>query len=130
MRRTLAMLIVLGCAATGAAQDRRPARSDLRRDTASASQGVAPEIWFYQQERARHDDAHQAVRRKAETRAGQRQARKQSMKWYGLSNTRPVATPTPLFGNYVPGWGSNSSDPQRWRPSPARVAQQSAATVY
>lgn len=68
---------------------------------------VTPELWVYSQEMRRHDDPALAVRRKAEFQAGQRQARLAAMKWYGLSNSRPVANPTPFTGQYSPSWVGN-----------------------
>ncbi|NIL98346.1 MAG: hypothetical protein GTO62_14755 [Planctomycetales bacterium] len=48
-----------------------------------------PEMWFYVQERRRHDDPRTAVRRKAEYRAQQRQQRIAAMKAFGESKQRP-----------------------------------------
>jgi len=98
---------------------------DLRRDLAprsapapDSSIGVVtptPEMWFYQQERNRHDDPKLAVRRRAEARGEQRQQRLASSKWYGIYNSRPKVSPTPWFGSYSPSWVSNTYDPARWR---------------
>jgi hypothetical protein len=100
---------------------------DLRRDAASriassqeASPGVltpTPEMWLYEQERARHDDPKLAIRRRAELRGLLRQDRLATLKWYGLSNSRPSVSITPWFGSYSANWGSNTSDPMRWRPA-------------
>lgn len=73
-----------------------------------------PEMWFYLQEQQRHDDPKAAVRRKAELRAAQRRNRLAAMKWYGLSNQRPRANPTPWFGVYSPMWVANLWEPYRW----------------
>lgn len=75
-----------------------------------------PEMWFYEQERIRYDDPKMAVRRRAELRAAQRAGRLASQKWYGISNSRPMVSPTPVFESYGPYWGSNTYDPKRWRP--------------
>ena len=75
---------------------------------------LTPEIWLYLQELRRHDDPKQAVRRKAEFRASQRQRRLAAMKWFGQSNSRPVAVGTPFMGTYSPMWSSNSANPFRW----------------
>lgn len=71
------------------------------------AQGVAPEVWVYMQERQRYEDPKQAVRRKAEARASARQARLESRRWYGLSNSRPVAAVTPFMDHYSPAWRGN-----------------------
>jgi hypothetical protein len=119
-------LFILAMTWPCAAQD---ARLDLRRDQAprvaatheAAATVIAPtpEMWFYEQERSRYDDPKMAIRRRAETRAQQRQDRMASMQWYGMSNSRPSVSITPLCGGYSAYWGSNSYDPLRWRSSAA-----------
>jgi hypothetical protein len=75
---------------------------------------ATPELWVYAQEQRRHDDPAQAVRRKAEFQADQRMSRLASLKWYGLSNARPEASPTPLTGTYSPGWIGNGWNRYDW----------------
>jgi hypothetical protein len=75
---------------------------------------VTPELWVYSQELRRHDDPAQAVRRKAEIAADQRQARLAAMRWYGFSNSRPVANPTPFTGEYSPAWVGNGWNRYDW----------------
>jgi hypothetical protein len=75
---------------------------------------ATPEMWFYEQERARHENPKVALRRKAELRSMQRQQRIAAMKWYGMSNSRPTVNPTPLFGAYSPTWVSYGADPFHW----------------
>ncbi|MBI3839468.1 MAG: hypothetical protein HY288_16230 [Planctomycetia bacterium] len=125
-------LSLLVCAATWPciAQD----SPDLRRDFVSriapsqeSSPGVltpTPEMWFYEQERIRHDDPKLTIRRRAELRGLQRQDRLASLKWFGLSNSRPTVSITPWFGSYSANWGSNTADPMRWRPAAAPVIVQ------
>ena len=84
---------------------------------------VTPEIWLYMQERQRHDDAEMAVRRKAELRAAQRQNRMAARKWFGLSNSRPTASPIPTMGTYSPFWAGNDPDPNRWNGVSAPVVR-------
>lgn len=83
----------------------------------SGSQLAAPtaEMWLYQQELLRREDPRTAVREKAEFRAAQRQRRIAARKWFGLSNARPVASPTPGYGDpWSPSWASNTWSPYRW----------------
>jgi hypothetical protein len=63
-----------------------------------------------------------AVRRKAELRGQQRAQRLAAQQWYGISNSRPYVSVTPLLGSYSPYWGSNTYDPNRWRPYQASTA--------
>lgn len=75
---------------------------------------VTPELWVYSQEQRRHDDPLQAVRRKAEFSANQRQARLAATRWYGFSNARPTASVTPTMGQYSPSWVGNGLDRYDW----------------
>ncbi|HEX3727339.1 MAG TPA: hypothetical protein VHV08_13895 [Pirellulales bacterium] len=108
------------CAAQDAALDLRRDRAPhvvATHEAAAAAMTPTPEMWFYEQERSRYDDPKMAIRRRAETRAQQRQDRMASMEWYGMSNSRPAVSITPLCGAYSAFWGSNSYDPLRWRSS-------------
>jgi len=55
------------------------------------------------------------VRAKAEIRAEQRMRRIESMRWFGLSNSRPQASSDPFNSDYSPKWVSNLGPyPSRW----------------
>lgn len=90
-------------------------RAHALSDSSVAVLTPTPEMWFYEQERKRHDDPKLTIRARAEQRAAQRGERLASMKWYGFSNSRPTVSPTPWFSSYSDHWGSNSYDPLRWR---------------
>ena len=126
MKRLL--LLAIGSLAlvttTFAQDDPRPAKRDaaptpsLRRDVSPESTGLTqtPEMWFYEQERTHWENPQEAVRRKAEFRYSQRAQRMASAHWYGMSNSRPTANPTPLSGSYSPAWvSSNTFDRNGWR---------------
>src|SRR6478736_7215468 len=83
-----------------------PTIASLHSSSMSAPQ-ITPEMWLYIQEQRRHDDPAQAVRRKAEYQASQRQTRIASAKWYGYSNSRPETSPIPTMGIYSTGWTGN-----------------------
>jgi hypothetical protein len=94
----------------------RGVRHDPPVEDISSMAQMTPEMWFYQQESRRWDDPKQAVRRKAEFKAAQRELRIAAMQWYGFSNSRPTVNPTLFSGSYAPGWGSNyRGDPDLWR---------------
>lgn len=118
MKKLCAFAVILGALTSLAlAQEPTPALPDLRRDATpptSVPVSPTPEMWFYEQERIRHDDPKAAVRRNAEYRAAQRQSRIESMKWFGMSNSRPMASGTPHMGTYSPYWSSTNHDPYRW----------------
>ena len=57
----------------------------------------------------------QSVHRAAILRAEQRTRRLESQRWFGISNSRPMASPDPYNGDYSPGWVSNYPFyPYRW----------------
>jgi hypothetical protein len=110
--------LVCTAAHSALADDEIPSRS-LRRDAAPsigtpALTSATPEMWFYEQERVRQESPKYLIRRKAELRAAQRQQRLAALKWYGMSNSRPTANPTPLFSTYSPTWVAPGYDPLRW----------------
>lgn len=105
---------VLCCAAAQAQEPGKPA-VDLRHEISPGMVTPTPEMWFYEQERAQHEDPKAAVRRKAEYKASQRTSRLAALQWYGFSNARPTASPTPWFGSNSPSWVGNTSDPNHWQ---------------
>jgi hypothetical protein len=79
----------------------------------------AEESWSYQPAtqpaaRSAKSIARQNVVQKAELLAKQRQDRMASMAWYGMSNSRPMASPTPFTGNYSPSWQGPAARPFVW----------------
>ena len=92
--------------------------SDTSKPTPSVSFGElkpTPEMWFYEQYRQEYLDPKEAVRKKAEFRAIQRERRLAAMKWFGISNQRPRVSTDPIHGDYAPTWSSNNSFyPNRW----------------
>lgn len=117
MKRLLWAAVVLGSAVSSTVgQDPTPApRIAVQQAEQHPSMAnLTPELWLYMQQLQRHDDPQMAVRRKAEERAAQRTHRIASRKWFGLSNSRPSASPIPVMGTYSPFWAGNASDPNRW----------------
>ncbi len=102
---------ILACSVV-AAQD----LGKLQKPNAAAGDQVAQteDMWFYLQELRRYDDPMMAVRRKAELKGKQRRQRLAAMKWFGYSQSRPTANPTPIMGYYSPMWSGNGSDPYLW----------------
>lgn len=75
----------------------------------------SPEMWFYEQAMRQYQDPKTGVRQKAEFRASQRQRRLTAMKWFGLSNTRPIASADAIHSDYSPAWTSNQANhPMLW----------------
>lgn len=112
-------LILIGVAALtlfasdGLAQERA---DDTRHEYALDvdSQQTSPELYYYLDQQRRHDDPQLSVRANAERRASQRRQRIASRKWYGLSNARPLANPTPWYGTYSPMWSGSFWNPFVW----------------
>ena len=102
-------------------QPTQPARVTPSQEGSLSTPAATPEMWFYDQERKRHDDPKMAIRRRAEIRSQQREDRLASLRWYGISNSRPVVSATPQMGGYSAYWGSNTYDPLRWKAVPAPV---------
>jgi hypothetical protein len=115
-RISLVAVALLVIAGSVQAQE-KPHQPNLRRDTVAApgtTVSQTPEMWFYEQERSHWENPREAVRRKAEFRSAQRSSRIASMRWYGMSNSRPSANATPVTSTYSPTWTSNNFDPDRW----------------
>ena len=112
------LALCLGVALPAVAQERAKPATTLTNDSLLESMpsfASHPEMWLYLQEQKRYDDPRAAVRRNAEFRADQRQARLAAQKWFGYSNARPMASPTPIMGSYAPGWNGNSYIPGEWK---------------
>jgi hypothetical protein len=76
---------------------------------------VTPEMWFYDQQMRRFQDPKMAVHEQAAYHAMQRQHRIESMRWFGLSNSRPQVSTDPFHADYSPRWTANSVYfPGRW----------------
>ena len=117
MKRLAILLALPILLTTGGVRADRPSSPALGVDSASSLSEVkvTPEMWFYDQAMRHYRDPKMAVRANAEFRAEQRQLRLQSMKWFGLSNSRPRASSDPYHGDYSPGWVSNAGYyPWRW----------------
>jgi hypothetical protein len=76
---------------------------------------VTPDMWFYDQAMRQYKDPKAVVRAKADYKSQQRERRLESMKWYGLSNSRPRAAGDPWHSDYSPQWVSSPGFyPSRW----------------
>jgi hypothetical protein len=125
MKRVLALIaVVLFNISTASAQQTNnrlgpPPAAKSRTAVASPTLSLGdvqatPQMWFYEQQRIRYDEPRNAVRANAEFRAGQRARRMAALKWYGFSNSRPLANPDPVHGTYSPRWVGNGYIPSHW----------------
>ncbi len=130
-------LVVFALASAATAQQPGPQPSSVQPSRTTegfvATSGAVtptPEMWFYEQEVNRYDNPKVMVHERAEWRANQRRSRLSALKWYGISNSRPMVSPFPWFGGYGPFWGSNTYDPLRWQPSGNTIVVQRPAERY
>ena len=111
----VAVVVATAAASLSAQEPVQPAsKIDPALDESLTAYSSHPEMWLYLQEQKQYNDPKVAVRRNAEIRGQQRQARLASMKWFGYSNSRPSASPTPTMGTYSPFWGGNTWNPYMW----------------
>jgi hypothetical protein len=115
MRALLPASIMLVAAMTGSSAAQQP--DSAARENVAAEGPLSPEMWFYKQQLERYDNPKTAVRRNAEFQHQQRMARLETLKWYGFSNSRPTASPTPFMTMYSPAWQSNWGRPFAWNTS-------------
>jgi hypothetical protein len=100
----------------GAPARQPPVRNTLRRDVTPSLGSPQPttETWLYEQELKRYGNPKEIVRRNAEYEMIQRKRRIESRKWFGYSNSRPIASPNPWYDTYSPMWTGNSFYPYQW----------------
>ncbi len=89
----------------------RPAPAALlaKAENAKAPTASNQETWSYPQRQSRQASTADAIRRNAEFRSLQRHHRIASARWYGFSNSRPTATPTPWWGTHRAAWVSGTA---------------------
>ena len=75
------------------------------------------QTWYRRQDESYRTDTRAIIQQKAQVRAAQRTARIASMNWYGMSNSRPTAAPTPFMTLYSPVWQQPGGRPFAWEPA-------------
>lgn len=113
---SLAMAMVLS-AASAQAQDLSldPGTIDSPQRPAEKQYTLTPEMYRYLSDLQRYGGPTDVTRQRAMQAAEARKQRLASLKWYGHSNSRPMAAATPFMGDYSPRWMSNSTNPYEWR---------------
>jgi hypothetical protein len=117
MKRLLIVLALPLLLSGGIALAQRPVATGLGLDgvVSPGELKATPEMWFYDQAARAYRDPKVAVRAKAEFRNQERMRRIESMKWFGMSNSRPQASVDPYHGDYSPHWVANPGYyPSRW----------------
>jgi hypothetical protein len=82
---------------------------------AARSPSDSAQSWNYLAEQKRQEDPKAAIRRKAELKAAQRQARLAAQQWYGVSNARPTVSATPTMSVYSTARVTPGPAPNQWR---------------
>lgn len=115
---TIAVALVALCAVEAGAQQPQPtpAQPTPAQPSAGAEAREAgtTQPWSYQEYQRERPDTMAIARARAQFRAQQREYRIATRKWFGYSNLRPVASPTPFMGTYSPTWASNTARPYVW----------------
>jgi hypothetical protein len=73
----------------------------------------ASESW-YRQQPPYQPSPRTIIHQKALVRYSERQSRLASLAWYGMSNARPTASPTPFTSLYSPVWQQPGGRPFAW----------------
>ena len=111
---SLAMAMVLS-AASAQGQDFEPVTLDDPKPAVEKQYTLTPEMYRYLSDLQRYGGPTDVTRQRAMQAAEARKQRLAAMKWYGHSNSRPMAAATPFMGDYSPRWSSNSTNPYEWR---------------
>jgi hypothetical protein len=90
-----------------------PTWADEPDDRSSVHQDLE-QSWYYQPSTSYQPNPRAIVHHKAMARAQQRAYRLASMNWYGMSNLRPTASPTPFTTLYSPVWQTPGGRPYAW----------------
>ncbi len=75
--------------------------------------------WYYQPSKeptAYKPDPKMIAQQRAMAYGQQRSNRLAALNWYGMSNSRPTASPTPFTTLYSPAWQSPGGKPFAWYP--------------
>ena len=90
------------------------AREDGQGDEQAAPVSMTPEAWQYLKDSHVQQSARELIFRRASFRAAQREMRIASRDWYGVSLSRPMASPVPFMGVYSAYWAGTYRDPSVW----------------
>lgn len=108
----------------------QPRRSDTQPGAASGHKRVRAPNDAYAVPPGQMEHPAVAVRRNAQFRAAQRRRRIAARRWFGLSNSRPMASATPWMGAYSPYWMSNTGQPFGWAGVGRTTVIRSERTIY
>jgi hypothetical protein len=77
---------------------------------------LTPEMYRYLSDLQRYGGPQDLTRQRAQREADLRKERLNAMRWYGYSNSRPMAAATPFTSSYGPRWTGNvRGQSMQWR---------------
>src|SRR4051812_34850481 len=106
MKWAVVALALIGFASSGRAQEASP--------KAAPKAEVGSEQWYRSEPSTKEP---KLSRQRAIERGEQRSARLEAMRWYGFSNSRPLATGIPYTAMYSPAWQQPGGRPYAWHTS-------------
>jgi hypothetical protein len=119
-----ALLAALALSGAAEVQAQQPAA--VAPEPAAAAPG---ETWYYRSSPER-EPTYTVAQLKAQQRGAQRMARLEALRWYGMSASRPTATPMPWSTMYSPAWQMPGGRPFAWYVSHRPVVIVNPAPVY
>lgn len=114
----LSMLVALSCSVACAQEIKFvPEAVDPPTKPAEAKEHtLTPEMYRYLSDLQRYGGPQDLTRARAQREADLRKGRLNAMRWYGYSNSRPMAAATPFTSSYGPRWtGNTGGNPMLWR---------------
>ena len=113
---TMKVNVALGLAAAALMSFAFTAAACAADDRVVNDRGAAgdEESWAYTPSYAYRPNPEAIIHAKAQARAQQRMSRIAAMRWYGMYNERPTASPTPFTALYSPVWQMPGGRPYAW----------------
>lgn len=118
MRHLSSSLTILAAFLLADAATAQEVRRDLVVEEPAAD---APDSWYEETTTMAQPTPRMIIQQKAQLRAIQRMARMESMKWYGMSPSRPLYNATPFTGIPSPRYEMPGGRPFAWHPADTRV---------
>ena len=90
------------------------AAQDLNNQGESVADHIQEDDWNYKPSYVYQPNPKAIIYQKAQARALRRMWRMTAMRWYGMVNERPTASPTPFSALYSPAWQMPGGRPYAW----------------
>lgn len=111
----LSLIVTLSCSAAWAQDVSFGPAKDVDPPQAEKEHTLTPEMYRYLSDLQRYGGPQDLTRVRAQREADQRKERLSAMRWYGYSNSRPMAAATPFTSQYGPRWVGGRNQPYFWR---------------